>query len=156
MLELSNIGHSGLLSEFIQEPPIFLSTLNGVVGVALSYDITLVNAVAYRVSRDFPWMSPTTIEYSALVAERLAATSQWQESETTAPSEDFQELFEWWSAFCQLRFGRYVSPVVVEISIGPEFPRESEHVEQLEFGRGTIFAGAHRVVLRRTKQPQTA
>ncbi|MGA7325463.1 MAG: hypothetical protein WBX25_13475 [Rhodomicrobium sp.] len=144
MQELSELARSGTLGAFIFEPPRFLSAENGVLGVALSYDTMLVAETARRVRRDDPRTLPITIEFSTLVAARLARFLSGKGS-----SEDDFQLQSWWSEIALRRFGRYAAPVLIEVTVAPDFPRIRQG-DSREFD----FFEDYRIVRRRARRSQ--
>ena len=138
MLELSEIARSAPLQGFISDPPQYLSPRNGVLGVALSYDAVLVDEVARRIRREDRTTQSRSIEFSTSVALGLVRVADDK-------SKDY-ELWAWWRDVAMRRFGRYVEPIVIEVTVSPEFPK-SASVNSRNFD----FFENYRIVKRRSR-----
>jgi hypothetical protein len=147
VLELRNYARTGPLGGFISDPPAFLSPKNGVVGVGLSYDESLVRAINQAHFADAP---RDTVEHSAGVAQALASL-------TTPASEkhEWTARYDWivnpWRDLSYRRYGRVIKPVVLEISLDPDFPRGGSSVSK---ERPYEFFEDHRIIYRRAHRPR--
>ena len=151
MLELQGYAREGPLRAFFSEPPFWFSPENGVVGIALSYDEDLVREIEDSTYTSF---SRGTVERSALVARSLAiitGTSRFSGGPSVEPSlESIQYVvFERWRVSSYRRYERQVSPVVIEVTVGPNFPTEPIRFRDTPRSFPFLFFSDHRIVYRR-------
>ncbi|MET0497028.1 MAG: hypothetical protein ABW106_02020 [Steroidobacteraceae bacterium] len=129
MIELAELAQEGVLREFFAELPQLLSPANGVTGIGLKYNDDFVADVVRHLYREFPAGS---VEHSARVAAALATITR-EEGEfgllsgKDPVSESFvyspHEVLRRWRELSWRRFGRSMSPIEIEITLGPDFPR---------------------------------
>jgi hypothetical protein len=147
MLELRDYARSGPLQGFFSDAPFWFRPENGVIGVALSYDEDLVREVNYATFSSFP---RDTVQHAAVVAQVLAGiTSTWRfrgPSTERSTVRDEYGVFLRWMAASYRRYERPVTPVVIEVTVGPDFPREGEPSSL------NAFFEEHRIVYRRAKR----
>jgi hypothetical protein len=135
---LRDYAQSGPLSGLVFDPPPFFTSRNGVLGVALSYDDLLVSMVARVLAGSGRPQPHSTVEFSSLVARVLAGFARGDDGEYGYILHKWKKYSSWGE----------MSPIVVEITVGLDFPRLSL---ERDFRDYTFFAG-HRVVFRRVKR----
>jgi hypothetical protein len=146
MLELRDYARAGPLQRFFTEPSRWFRAENGVFGIALSYDEALVREVEHSIVSGLP---RGTVEHSALVARVLAGitgTGQYSgDASLLSIDREYDDLFLRWQATNYRRYGRHVKPVIIEVTVGPEFPRYQEYPPE-------PFFEDHRIIYRRVRE----
>ena len=147
MLELYEAARSERLLSFFVDPPQIWSAANGVIGAAVSYDSLLVAEVARRQTSYSSIDLSDTIEASSAVATTLGEVTKALTEEEGYPTPEVESLLRWWRDTCNRRFKRDdVSPIVIELTIGPGFRSD------FEMSKDDLFFGAHRITLRSARQ----
>lgn len=94
---------------------------------------------------------PRSLEYSAILSAALATIGRRSEAFDGDSSDDaffFEEAWSRWKALSQRRFGRSVSPIVVEISVDVRSADVPLHIDS----HGLRFWENYRLVFRQSKR----
>jgi hypothetical protein len=153
VLELREFAQRGNLGAFVSDPPFFLRQ-PAFVGLALRYDSQLVKQLEGRIAS---LADPESLEYSTILSAALAAIAR-RNDDLEPDSVDefffFEDIWQRWRTLSGRRFGRAVSPIVVEISVEADHPSvmQARGLEPPREGE-VRFWQSYRITFRLTRRP---